>query len=89
VPTVAESGYPDYEANVWYGLLAPAKAPKEAIDQLSQWADAAMLAPELKPKWALQGLDPVGKPAADFAAHLRQQHEQYGQVIRDAHIEAE
>lgn len=89
VPTVAESGYPDYEVNVWYGLLAPAGTPKDVIAQLSQWADAAMLAPELKPKWTLQGLDPVGKPAAEFAVHLRQQQQQYGDVIREAHIEAE
>lgn len=89
VPTVAESGYPGYEVNVWYGLLAPAKTPKEIVDQLSQWCDSAMLSPELKPKWALQDLDPVGKPAADFANYLRQQHEEYGRVIREAHIEAE
>jgi len=89
VPTVAEQGYPDYEANVWYGLLAPAKTPQSVVDQLAQWADAAMLAPELKAKWAFQGLDPVGKPGAYFAAHLREQQAQYGQVIRDAHIEAQ
>jgi tripartite-type tricarboxylate transporter receptor subunit TctC len=89
VQTVAESGYKDYEVNVWYGLLAPANTPKETVDQLSQWSDAAMLAPELQPKWALQGLDPVGKPAADFAAHLRQQQEDYARVIREANIKEE
>lgn len=89
VPTVAESGYPGYDVNVWYGLLAPARTPKEAVDRLAQWCDAGMLSPELKPKWALQGLDPVGKPAADFAAFLRQQQEQYGRVIHDANIQGE
>jgi hypothetical protein len=48
-----------------------------------------MRAPELNASWTKQGLDPVGKPAAEFAAHLRQQSEQYGQVIRDASIKAE
>jgi len=89
VPTVAESGYPDYEVNVWYGLLAPAKTPKDVVDQLSQWSRAAMMAPELKPKWVLQGLDPVGTSGADFAAYLRQQHEEYGRVIHEANIQAE
>lgn len=88
-PTVAESGYPGYEVNVWYGLLAPARTPKKLIDQLSQWCDTAMLSPELKPKWGLQGLDPVGKPAADFAAFLRQQQEEYGRVIHEANIRAQ
>jgi tripartite-type tricarboxylate transporter receptor subunit TctC len=48
-----------------------------------------MLAPELKPRWALQGLEPVGKPAAVLAAHLRQQRDEYGRVIREADIQAE
>jgi tripartite-type tricarboxylate transporter receptor subunit TctC len=86
VPTVAESGYAGYEVNVWYGLLVPAGTPTTVVDQLSQWCDAAMLAPELKPKWALQGLDPVGKPAADFTAFLHQQKEEYARVIREANI---
>jgi tripartite-type tricarboxylate transporter receptor subunit TctC len=89
VPTVSESGYKDYEVNVWYGLLAPAKTPKQTVDQLSQWCNAAVLTPELKPKWAMQGLDPVGKPAADFASHLRQQYEEYVRVIREANIKGE
>jgi tripartite-type tricarboxylate transporter receptor subunit TctC len=89
VPTVAESGYEGYEVYVWFGLLAPAGTPAAVVAQLSQWADAAMLMPELKPKWDLQGLDPVGKPGADLAAHLRQQRDEYGRVIHEANIQGE
>jgi tripartite-type tricarboxylate transporter receptor subunit TctC len=89
VPTVAESGYDGYEVYVWFGLLAPAGTPAALVDQLSQWADAAMLAPELKPKWDLQGLDRVGKPPAELAAHIRQQQEEYGRVIHEANIQGE
>ena len=53
---VAESGYPDYEVSVWYGLLAPSATPSTVVDQLSQWCKAAMLAPELQPTWDQQGL---------------------------------
>ncbi len=89
VPTVAESGYKDYEVEVWYGLVAPPKTPKAAVDQLAQWCAAAMLSPELKPKWTQQGLAPVGKLAAEFGAHVRQQHQEYARVIREAGIKAE
>ena len=89
VPTVAESGYPGYEVSVWYGLFAPAGTPAAVIDQLGQWCSAAMLAPELKPKWALQGLEPVGKSGAELAVHLRRQQEEYGRIIREADIKAE
>jgi tripartite-type tricarboxylate transporter receptor subunit TctC len=89
VPTIAESGYPGYEVSVWYGLFAPVATPAAVVDQLGQWCSTAMLAPELKPRWALQGLEPVGKPGPMLAAHLRQQQDEYGRVIREANIQAE
>jgi tripartite-type tricarboxylate transporter receptor subunit TctC len=89
VPTIAESGYPGYEVSVWYGLFAPVATPAAVVDQLGQWCSTAMLAPELKPRWALQGLEPVGKPGAVVAAHLRQQQDEYGRFIREANIQAE
>lgn len=89
VPTVAESGYPGYEVNLWLAALAPAGTPSAVVDQLSQWCDAAMLDPELKPKWDQQGLAPVGKPGPDLAAHLRQQQQDYGRVITEANIQGE
>jgi tripartite-type tricarboxylate transporter receptor subunit TctC len=48
-----------------------------------------MLAPELKSKWDLQGLTPVGSSSEQFAAHLRQQSDDYARVIRDANIKGE
>ena len=89
VPTVAEQGYPGYEVAVWYGLLTPAKTPKETVAQLSQWCTAAMLAPDLKPKWAGQGLTPVGASAAEFGAHLRKEAADYARVIKEAGIKGE
>jgi tripartite-type tricarboxylate transporter receptor subunit TctC len=50
VPTVAESGYKNYEAEVWFGVAAPAKTPKETVTQLATWFTAAMQASEVKPK---------------------------------------
>jgi tripartite-type tricarboxylate transporter receptor subunit TctC len=89
VPTVAESGYPAYEVYVWSGLVAPAGTPAHIVDQLSEWCNAAILAPELKSKLSLLGLDPIGKPTAEFAAFLRQQREEYGRAIHEANIQGE
>jgi tripartite-type tricarboxylate transporter receptor subunit TctC len=89
VPTIAEQGYKDYAVDVWYGLVTPAKTSKEAVAELAQWCSAGMLSSELKPKWDLQGLEPVGRGAADFAAHLRQQADEYARVVRDAGIKGE
>jgi tripartite-type tricarboxylate transporter receptor subunit TctC len=89
VPTVAEQGFKDYAVEAWYGLVAPAKTPKDKIAELSQWCSEAMLAPDLKPKWQLQGLTPGGGTPEEFAAHLRQQSEDYSRVIRQANIKGE
>jgi tripartite-type tricarboxylate transporter receptor subunit TctC len=89
VPTVAESGYTGYEIDVWWGLFAPANTPKETILQLAGWISAALKAPEMKPKFAIQGLHPVGVCGADFGSFLRNQYDDYGRVIREANIKGE
>jgi tripartite-type tricarboxylate transporter receptor subunit TctC len=86
VPTIAESGYADYEAEVRLWLLAPAGTPKETISRLAGWFTAAMNAPEVKPKLVAEQLYPAGTCGADSAAFLRKQYEDIGRVIRDANI---
>jgi tripartite-type tricarboxylate transporter receptor subunit TctC len=89
VPTVAELGYKDYEVEVWFGLLAPAKTPKDAVAQLSGWFTAAMQAPEVKPKLINLGLYPVGMCGAEYGALIRKQYDEYGSIIRAANIKGE
>ncbi|MCX7310785.1 MAG: tripartite tricarboxylate transporter substrate binding protein [Alphaproteobacteria bacterium] len=89
VPTVAEQGFKDYSVEAWYGLVAPAKTPKEQVAELAKWCAGAMSAPELKAKWEAQGLTPAGSTSEQFAAHLRKQSEDYARVIREANIKGE
>ena len=89
VPTVAEQGFPGYSVEAWYGLVAPAKTSKDKVTELSKWCAEAMLAPDFKEKWNLQGLTPVGSTSEAFAAHLRRQSEDYARVIREANIKGQ
>jgi tripartite-type tricarboxylate transporter receptor subunit TctC len=89
VPTVGESGYKDYDADLWYGVVAPAKTPKEALSQLSDWFTAAMQAPEIKPKLVVQGFYPVGICGEDFGKFLRKKYDEYSRIIREAGIKGE
>jgi tripartite-type tricarboxylate transporter receptor subunit TctC len=89
VPTVAESGYPDYEVDQWLGLWAPAKTPKEAVSQLAGWFTAALQTPEIKQKLAAQALFPVGVCATGFGSYLRRKYDEYGRAVREANIMAE
>jgi len=86
VPTVHELGYKNYNVEVWFGVMAPAKTPKATVAQLASWFQAALKAPELTPRLLKLGLYPVGTCLDDFATHIRSQYEDYGRIIREAGI---
>ncbi|MFL5041424.1 MAG: Bug family tripartite tricarboxylate transporter substrate binding protein [Xanthobacteraceae bacterium] len=89
VPTLTETGLSNYEAEIFYGLVAPAKTPGDTLAQLSGALKGALEAPEMKPKLAQQGLLPVGRCGAEFGAYMRKQVDEYGRVIRESNIKAE
>ena len=89
LPTVAESGFKDYEVTAWFGTFAPVGTPGDKVAQLAGWFTAAMQAPEVRAKLDVQGLFPAGVCGADFAAFLRNQYEHYGRIIREANIKAQ
>lgn len=88
VPTIAES-FPNFEAEVWFGLVAPAKTPADTMAQLIGWFGAALGAPEVRTKLEAQGLYPDPKCGADFAAHIRRQTDEYARLLREAKIKTE
>jgi tripartite-type tricarboxylate transporter receptor subunit TctC len=89
VPTAAESGYKEFEYEVWFGMFAPVKTPSRSISQLAGWFVAAMKVPDVREKLVGQGLYPVVTCGAEFAAGLRRQYDDYGRVIRQSDIKAE
>jgi tripartite-type tricarboxylate transporter receptor subunit TctC len=89
VQSIAEAGYKDYEVETWFAVLAPAKTPQTALSNLAAQYSAAVPAPEVKAKLAVQGLFPVSMCGADFAAFLRKQYGDYGRAIREANIKAD
>ena len=89
VPSVAELGYKNYNVEVWFGVMAPAKTPKDTVAQLATWFRVAINAPEVTPRLLKLGLYPVGTCLDDFAAHIRSQYDEYGRIIREANIRVE
>jgi tripartite-type tricarboxylate transporter receptor subunit TctC len=83
VPTVMESGVPDYEAYVWMGLLAPKGTPPAIIERLQREVTAVLAEDEVKRYMAGAGIEIVGSSPADFARFFRQEKEQWAKVIRD------
>jgi tripartite-type tricarboxylate transporter receptor subunit TctC len=89
VPTFANAGLVKYEADIFYGIVAPAKMQPDMLKQLSDWFSAALAAPEVQPRLAQLGLFRVGMCGAPFGDFMRKFVEEYARIIREAGIKAE
>jgi tripartite-type tricarboxylate transporter receptor subunit TctC len=89
VPTVAESGYPGYEAMNWYAYLAPAKTPKEIIFRLNQELVKALNNVEVAALLHQQGLEPSPGSAVELARYMEREYETWGKVVKQAGIKAQ
>jgi len=87
VPTVAESGYPGFEADVWMAVMAPAKTPPEALRRLHAELARIIRDPALKASlWDRQWIDPVGSTPEELAAILRRDRDRWAATVRAAGI---
>jgi tripartite-type tricarboxylate transporter receptor subunit TctC len=84
VPTIAESGYPGFEANTWYGLLVPAGTPAAVIVLLNAEVNRALAMPQVRGRLASEGGEPLGGSPERFAAFLAAEHAKWGRVVRES-----
>lgn len=89
LPTVAEQGFPGFEAVSWYSLLAPAGTPRELIDKLQGEVARMLQQPDTREKLAAIGATPVGSAPEQFAATIRQESARYADLFKRANIRAE
>jgi tripartite-type tricarboxylate transporter receptor subunit TctC len=86
VPTVAEAGYPGFDAVNWQGLFLPAKTPMEIARQYQQAIAKVLAMPEIKQRLIAGGQDTVASTPEVFTARIRSDGEKFGHVIREAKI---
>ena len=89
VPTMAESGYPGFEATNWYGVLAPAKTPPAIVRKLHAEIVRVLAVPALHEKLAALGLDPIGNSPEAFAAAIRAEIPKWAGIIKASGIRPE
>jgi tripartite-type tricarboxylate transporter receptor subunit TctC len=89
VPTVAESGYPGYEAMNWYAYVVPAKTPKEIVTKLNKAVVASLNSPEVIAALQKQGLDASPSSQAELATYIKSEYESWGKVIEKSGIKPE
>ncbi len=89
VPTFAESGYPEYSARAWAGLVAPGATPAPVMDRLGQASARAAQRPEFREFAQKNGAAAVGSSPQDFARYLRNERVQLQALIADNNIRVE
>jgi tripartite-type tricarboxylate transporter receptor subunit TctC len=89
VPSMAEAGYADVNADNWFGMLAPAATPRDVIAKLHAVLAAAADSAEVKERLTAQGVDVALSTPENFAAFLRNEYARWGKVIRAAGIRAD
>ena len=89
VPTVAEQGFPGFEANQWVGLLTTAGTPKDVVDRFNTEVNKALQDQGLAANLAQQGMSPGGGTPAEFGALIAREIENWKTVARAANIRPE
>ena len=89
VPTVAESGFPGFEAYSWIGIFAPAGTPPETLRKLTEDFRAALAAPEVHGKLTAAGFEVMATDGAGVERHARQEYERWGAFVRNTKLKLE
>ena len=89
VPTIAESGYPGFEATNWYAFVAPGRTPKELLDFWNREITRALNDPQVRAELAKHGLDPAPGTRDELAQYFERESQKWGKVVREAKITTE
>lgn len=89
IPTFAESGLPQYDVTLWYGLFSPAGVSPSIIEKLNAEVVKALRTPDGQERFRAQGLDPTTNSPAEFSALIKAELSQWAKVVKDARMQVE
>ncbi len=89
VPTIAESGYPGFEAPAWWAVLAPAKTPPDILKRMNEALNTVLKTPDIAKKLDAQGIDVVGGSADAARVFIDKQMDIWAKVVKDNGIKAD
>jgi tripartite-type tricarboxylate transporter receptor subunit TctC len=89
LPTIAESGFPGYEAGTWFGISGPARMPADVVKKIYQGIVQTIATPEAKQQLDAQSVDAVGSTPEELAAFMQSEDKVWREVIAKAGIKAE
>ncbi len=89
VPTMDESGFPGFEATVWYGLMGPAKMPPAMVQRMNEDINKVLAMPDVQEKMEQFGAEDGGGSTEKFASFIRAEQQKWAQVARDAKVKVD
>lgn len=89
LPTIAESGVPDYDLSGWIALFAPAGTPKAIVDRLNSEVTKVLQLPEVRTRLLDLGADPSPMPVTEFGAWVQREVNKWTRLVKEAGIEPE
>ena len=89
VPTIAELGFPGFEATTWHGLVAPAGTPREVVVVLHRAAATALQHPDLRKALTDLGVDIVANTPEEFRAYIKAEIPKWAAIVKAAGVKAE
>lgn len=89
LPTIMESGVSGYDVTGWFGLLAPARTPRNVVALLNSEVNKAIKVQDVRDRLSTEGLEPLGSSPEEFAALIKSEIEKWSRVVRSAGIKPE
>jgi len=89
IPSIAELGYPDFEASSWFALLGPARLPQEAVTRMHAEVVRILREPAIREKLSSQGADPVGSTPEELADYMREETAKWAPVVKASGAKAD
>ena len=87
IPTIAEQGYPTFETDSWYGIVAPSSMTKDAVDRMNQAINKALQEPAVKKNFGDRGIEIIGGSPAKFQEHIQSEILKYERIVKSTNMQ--
>jgi tripartite-type tricarboxylate transporter receptor subunit TctC len=89
IPTIAEQGFPTFETDSWYGIVAPTSMTKDAVDKMNQAINKALQDPAVKKNFGDRGIEIIGGTPAKFQEHIQSEILKYERLVKSSNMQAD
>jgi tripartite-type tricarboxylate transporter receptor subunit TctC len=89
VPTMAESGFPGFEATTWYGIVGPARMPAAMVAKMNEDVNKVLAMPDVVERFGQYGAEDGGGSADKFGAFMQSEARKWAKVVKDANVKVD